>query len=363
MQIYQHRKGLPRVREALKNGKLTVGYIGGSITDGRGGYNWPEPVTRWFTEKFPDVRVHYENAAIGATGSELAVFRAQADLIDRGCDLVFIEFAVNDNGDPQAKRARTREGLIRKLLAGKGRDLILAYTYGQDFYESMMKGDQPQSIKDFEVLGEHYGIGSVWMSLYALEEVKKGRLRWEEWLPDGLHPQHRGSLSYGQSVIAYLEKELITAPSAGEIPVGDAMPAPRDPRNWEHAYSLPFSQVKTTGPWTVRRWLTHIWIDNVLDTSAVGAKLEFEFEGRGLSLGFDFGKTAAEFKYRLDRGEWTPSKRDRPAWCGPEGWYRMTNISEDLPLGKHHMEIEVTHGNQPDCTGTNFKLGVIGVIK
>ncbi|MCD9023228.1 ROK family protein [Cohnella silvisoli] len=47
-------------------------------------------------------------------------------------------------------------------------------------------------------MAEHYGIGSVWKGLYGLEEVKKGRMRWEEWLPDGLHPTERGSLSYGR---------------------------------------------------------------------------------------------------------------------------------------------------------------------
>lgn len=72
---------------------------------------------------------------------------------------------------------RSREGLIRKLLK-EDRDLVITYTYMQDMYEDMMNGIVPASIKEFEELAEHYKIGSVWMGLYALEEVKKGRIRW-----------------------------------------------------------------------------------------------------------------------------------------------------------------------------------------
>jgi len=146
LQVFQHRGGLHRPRRALDSGRLAIGFTGGSITDPRPGYTWPEPVIAWFVERFPQARISVENAAIGATGSELAVFRAQRELIDRGCDIVFIEFAVNDNGEPAEKRMRTREGLIRKLLAEE-RDVVLAYVYGQGFYDDMLRGVVPPSMR------------------------------------------------------------------------------------------------------------------------------------------------------------------------------------------------------------------------
>lgn len=191
--------------------------------------------------------------------------------------------------------------------------------------------------------------------------MKKGRMKWEEWLPDGLHPQYRGSLSYAQSVISYLEKELETSDVCGKRPC-KGLPAPLDPNNWEKAYTLPFSVVKLEGPCKIRRWPHSIWMEYVLDTSAVGAGLSFEFTGRGLSLGFDFGKTSAEFKYRLDDGEWVPVSRERPSWCGPQGWFRVSNIADDLQNCMHKFQLEVIHGDAPDCNGTNFTLAFIGVI-
>ena len=359
MPVSIHRKPLIHTWQALRKGSITLGFIGGSITDPRPGHNWPEPVTAWFVETFPNVRVSVENAAIGATGSELAVFRAKRDLIDRGCDIVFIDYAVNDGGEPPDRRERTREGLLRKLLAGGKRDVVLAYTFSQDQYADITNGIVPRTIADFERLADHYSLGSVWMGLHAIQEVAKGRMRWEDWLPDGLHPQQRGSLSYGQSVIAFLEKERARSKRPAVSP---ALPPPLNPRHWEQAHCLPFSKVRLKGPWTIRRWSNLVWIDQTLSSAAPGAQLSFSFKGRGLSLGFDFGKKSAEFRYRLDGGEWQVSKRDRPTWCGDEGWFRISPIADDLPDGNHTFELEVIHGNDANCTGTNFNLALIGII-
>jgi hypothetical protein len=126
---------------------------------------------------------------------------------------------------------------------------------------------------------------------------------------------------------------------------------------------IPFHEVKTAGPWIIRRWPYYEWIDRVLETAAVGAKLSFEFEGRGLALGFDFGKTSSKFRWRVDGGDWITEARERPDWAGNDGWYRLSFLGDDWECGRHHFELEVQHGNRPDCAGTNFRLGNIGVIR
>ncbi len=371
MDIIHHRGALRRTQAALQSGVLTVGFIGGSITDGRVDWNWPEPVCAWLAETFPNVRLQVENAAIGATSSDQAVFRARRDLIERGCDLVFVEYAVNDDGLPADRRMRTREGLLRKLLKGEGRDVVFTYTYSQAMYTDMLQGRMPASIADFERLADHYQIGSVWMALHALQEVQRGCMRWEEWLPDGLHPQFRGSFSYAQPVIAFLQEELCAATALDRpaIPTGDALPVPLNPANWENAYALPLADVRVEGPWSLRRWLKTVWMDQVWHTTALGSRLQFNFEGRGLLLGVDFGKNAGEFRYRLDNGEWKLSNFDRPDWLGSDGWYRVLLIADDLSEKSHHFELEVVHSNPAGdyalasrCAGTAFNLALVGII-
>jgi lysophospholipase L1-like esterase len=363
LNIFNHRKTLVKTIKAIKNKKLTIGFIGGSITDSRNRNRWPESVIAWFTDTFPDVKVIVENAAIGATGSDLAVFRVERDIIERKCDLVFIEFAVNDNEQPTEKRMRTREGLLRKLLILGESDLVLTYTFMMDMYEDMINNRVPPSIKEFEILAEHYNISSVWMGLYALNEVIKGLIRWEEWLPDGLHPESRGSYVYGQSVIRFLEKELLNKNLEYINEINYKIPKPYNINNWEKSYILPLYKVNLKGPWTLRRCTTFQWIDQVLDTSAIGAGLSFSFIGRALVLGFDFGKTSAEFMYKLDDGEWIEVERDRPDWCGDEGWYRITYIGDDFDYKEHKFKLKVIHGNRPECKGTNLRLAMIGVVR
>ncbi|MCD9026186.1 SGNH/GDSL hydrolase family protein [Cohnella silvisoli] len=361
-QIWKHRGPLRNTQQALDSGTVRLGFIGGSITDARTRHNWPEPVIAWFKERYPHVRLFIENAAIGATGSELAVFRAEHELIERECDLVFVDYSVNDEDEPSEKRMRTREGLLRKLLVDGRRDVVIVHTFRQSFYREMSEGGTPASVADFEDLAEHYGIGSVGMGMHALEEVRRGRMRWEEWLPDGLHPTERGSLSYARSVIAFLENELSESRHAVKPDEKFSLPTPLNPDNWEKASSLPLSELETEGPWVIRRWPHLEWMDQVLETSAIGAKLKFSFVGRGLSLGFDFGKTSSELRYRLDNGPWEISVRERPDWCGNDGWYRMYTVAEDLIYGTHEFEMEVIHGDRPDCKGTNCRLALVGIL-
>lgn len=365
MDIIEYRNNLLAVKNKLENGKLSLGFIGGSITeDGRAANNWPEPVIRWFVEGFPHARVTVENAALGATGSDLAVFRAKHELIDRECDLVFVEFAVNDYTTPSEQRMRAREGLIRQILENSRSEIVLVYTYSQRMYMAMSQGEVPDSILEFEQLAEHYGINSIWAGRYAWNEVEKGRMSWDEWLPDGLHPTHRGSLSYGQSVITFLENRLNAEIELERVKANKSLPAPLNPLHWERMELVSFEDVKLDGPWSIRRAVVLLpRVEQILSTSAIGAKLSFSFTGRGLALAFDFGKKSAEFTYRLDGGAAITTSRDRPDWCGDGGWFRIQWIADELPEGEHHFELEVVHGNREDCKGTNFHLGLIGVLK
>lgn len=364
--IHQHRGPLPNTQAALGKKSITLGFLGGSITDGRAPHNWPDPVSAWFLETFPDTRVHIENAAIGATGSDSAMFRVARDIIPRGCDLIFIEYAVNDNSIDATQRARSREGLIRKLKKETKADLLLVYTFCQGMYPAMEKGEYPPSVADFEKIAAHYHIGSVWMGAQAFLEVQKGAARWEEWLPDGLHPQFRGSHIYGQAVASFLEKELKSPISKT---TNGVLPQAIDPMNWENAHLIPFENVELTGPWLVRRSTKMVWVERCLSTNTPGARLAFSFKGRGATVGIDFGKTSAEFRYRIDGGPWLESGFDRPEWVGPEGWYRSKVLTQDLPLAEHRAEIEVTHGNptgdvalMPRYAGTRLDINHLGVF-
>jgi hypothetical protein len=326
-------------RSALARRAITVGFLGGSITAPHTGTRWPEPFLAWLVDAHPGVRVTVENAALGATGSDLAVFRVQSEIIDRACDLVFVEYAVNDFDQPTARRHRTREGLLRQLATAPC-DVVLVYTFRAEMLPDMEAGRVPPSIAEFETLADHYGLTSIWMGLHSLREVQRGLITWGEWLPDGLHPEQRGSLSYAQSVVATLAPAISREDVAATTTRAPALPPLLTPGAWERVGFVPYRSVNLRGPWSARRAGACRGMDQVLHSTAPGTALSFDFEGCGLVLGFDFGRASGEVRFRVDGGEWRATARERPAWVGDSGWFRPEVIAEGLPYGPHHFELE-----------------------
>ena len=352
--VIRVRRPLARTAAALARGHITLGFLGGSITDAKTGTRWPEPFVAWLTATYRAVRFTIENAALGATGSDLAVFRCQRDILTHGCDLVFVEYAVNDFDQPTARRNRTREGLLRQLLAADC-DVVLVHAFRPEMLDAFVAGQLPASIAEFERLAEHYGVGSVNAGLHSLRQVQSGWLTWSEWLPDGLHPEQRGSLSYAESVITFFN-------AASPAPSPALLPPALTPGVWERIAFIPLATVTRHGPWTLRRWTAHAWIDHVLHCTAPDATLHVPFTGRGLVLAFDFGHASGEIRYRIDGGAWIVTARERPAWLGATGWFRPTVIADDLVSGPHLCELVTTPAIHAGRIATTTTLAFFGVL-
>ena len=105
------------MRKAKSGEPITVGFLGGSITQGCLS-STPETcyaylVYEWWKKQFPDTSVTYVNAGIGGTTSQFGVARADSDLLSHHIDFSVVEFSVND--DDNAHFLETYEGLIRHL--------------------------------------------------------------------------------------------------------------------------------------------------------------------------------------------------------------------------------------------------------
>jgi hypothetical protein len=305
------------------------------------------------------VRIEWENAALGATGSDLAALRAGPEIVARDCDLVFVEYVVNDYGTPAERRNRTREGVLRQLLAA-GCDVVVVYAFCPEMLADMEAGRVPPSVAEFEILAEHYGVSSVWMGLHAWREVRRGVMTWSEWLPDGLHPESRGSLSYAQSVIAFAEKAL--RPDARAL-TSLPLAAPLHAGCWERVSLLPLTQPDLIGPWTLRQWFNCLGLTRALHSTAPGSAMRFSFTGRGLVLAFDFGRLSSEVRYRIDGAPWITTQRDRPAWAGDSGWLRPVVVGDALAEGTHSLELETLAVPVLGGLGTVTTIGLIGVIE
>lgn len=359
MQESRHASALSAFSAALKKKRVKVGFLGGSITAGHesvGGKedNWPAFVIGSLVEKFPDVLWESYNAGIGGTGAISGLMRAQKEIVANGCDLVFVEYAVNDCYGDSELRLREREGLVRMLLKS-GADVIFLYTFRIEMHADMAAGKMPQVIREMEELASHYGIGSVWAGLHAYRAVCAGRLTWEQWLPirgGTLHPEAAGSLLYAEAALKFLEEEF----DRKDAPLRNGLPAPLDGRNYENIRPVPFENWNIASPWTVRRELSFPWYDKVVCTSADGAKLTVHFRGRMLAAHFNFGKRSGILKYRIDGGEEIVYEGTRCEWVPDSDWCTPALLASDLESGDHVLELSVHYVNMPDCKGSECQI-------
>lgn len=357
MNVNKLRSGLSYTREAIKRGKLTIGYLGGSITDGREGYNWSQYFSNWISARFPDTQIIVENAAKGATGSNFAVMRVEKQIIEKECDLVFIEYAVNDSEMDPTYRFEAREGLIRKLLRYGKCDIILVYTYNKLMRDPLLNGEVPASVRDFEILAQHYNISSVWPGLKAFEGWRKGLYQYYEWLPDGLHPQIFGSNIYSNCVAEFFEMAYEETSEREE-----SIPEALYEHNWENLTLMNLEDLKIDGIGTLYRPYHTIPVGLSFQTRCIDTKISFDFYGTGCLVVHMVGKDSYSMAYRVDGGERVEKHDSKADWNGKLGHFSLKTVADKLNRGNHHVEIEPVFSNSPAGLGSVFELSFVAII-
>ena len=92
-------------------GDLNIVFIGGSLTQG-GTDNWEKMICDYYREKYPLATVNATNAGVGGTGSSDGATRYNHDVLSYNPDVVFIEFAINDNGRKEAESKLYLEAML-----------------------------------------------------------------------------------------------------------------------------------------------------------------------------------------------------------------------------------------------------------
>ena len=107
------------MKKAQNGEKVTVGVIGGSITQGSSASNqnncYASLFKKWWEEKFPSAEINFVNAGIGGTNSYLGVHRVDEQLLAHNPDVVIVEFSVNDTDKTMNKYSY--DSLVRKILS------------------------------------------------------------------------------------------------------------------------------------------------------------------------------------------------------------------------------------------------------
>ncbi|MBV9864549.1 MAG: SGNH/GDSL hydrolase family protein [Abitibacteriaceae bacterium] len=345
---------LQRVLAKARHGEnVTVTVIGGSITQGakatKEENRYGNRVAQWWRETFPQTKVEFVNAGIGATGSNYGALRAQRDLLSHRPDLVITEYAVNDPNDQSA--AETLEGLTRQILAQPNHPALLLL-----FMMNQSGGNAQEWLSK---VGTHYELPMISYRDALWPEIQAKRLKWEDISADEVHPNNMGHEYAAKFVTDFLATVLKALPPDEGLPATKVMPPPLFTDLFQHVALFEGEALKPThnSGWTLDM-PSHSWT-----ADEPGSRLEFDVEGQAILL--------MDWHFRGPLGKARMQIDDRPAIVR-DGWFDQTwggyrattELARGLAPGKHHVSIEVLEDKNPQSTGHEFRvfgLGVAGV--
>ncbi len=320
----RERGGIPNILEKLRRGgdaEIRVGYLGGSITAAPG---WRVKSLAWLQERFPGAKLAEINAAIGGTGSDLGVFRAEQDLLRHRPDLIFVEFAVNDGGAAPKQIHQAMEGIVRQAWsANPETDIVFVYTLSQPFLADLQDGWFSRSASAMEEVADHYGIPTIHLGMEVARREADGSLIFKgEKAPagdaapdpgtpmvfstDGVHPLvETGHELYLEAIARSWEKLEAATGKAAPHALGD----PLREDHWAAAKLVPITRSMLTGDWVAldgedpraksfARLMPQMW-----RASTPGDAVTVRFRGSVAGFYDLVGPDGGQLKVRLDDEE------------------------------------------------------------
>lgn len=242
------------MRRAMKGDEMTIGFLGGSITQGslatKAQNTYAYRVFTWWEKAFPKARFHYVNGGIGGTTSHYGVSRAVTDVLMYQPDFVIVDFSVNDAVSETALFKETYEGVVRKLLNWPSAPAVLLLN--NVYYDTGLNAQGYHN-----AVGEWYHVPYVSMKDTVYKRMKDGEYTRDELTPDGLHPNDKGHGLVAGEITAFLEKvkgrltenETGRMPEQAErglvcsLPADTVLPAPMTANAYENARRLTIREI------------------------------------------------------------------------------------------------------------------------
>jgi len=350
--------GLKRALARARDGeKLTVAYLGGSVTQGAGAGRqelcYASRVTAWLAERYPLSRTSMINAGIGATTSQYGAARVQEDVLARRPDIVLVEYAVND---PQTELfAETFEGVVRRILSAPWKPaLLVLYNVCYD------TGDSAQELH--ERIAAHYNLPAVSVRDSVYRDIAEGKLTESSLTADHLHPNDLGH-EYIAQIVEGLLMKAEEAPLYGSA-TEELLPAPVTPNGYERArrYRNDTEGVVTVGFVADETVPLGIWdcFRGGYTGRRPGDAVTVPVEGRRITIAYR--KTV---KRPAPKARVTVDGTD----CGEldaafmETWgdlLALQTIYEGTQSARRTVRVEITQGD--DGTGRCASFDLIGII-
>ncbi len=187
-------------KKAQAGEKITVAYLGGSITQGSSAgdtHCYARLTTDWLMAQFPDAEIEYVRAGIGATGSYIGIHRANRDVLAYDPDLVFIDFSVNDTHEHTERNINSYDSLLHKLWKHDSAPAIVTIAMTQEDGTSFQEQHSDICLA--------YDIPMISYREAILDVINNKHIVWDDISDDNIHPNTPGHRVLTELITTYLQ--------------------------------------------------------------------------------------------------------------------------------------------------------------
>ena len=362
--------------------KLTIGYIGGSITYGdsakciiedgnvvsrdSGDINnsYVNRVSNWFKEKYPKATIETVNAGVSDTHSYLGLYRLEETLMNTNGhdmpDLVFIEFTTNDwdfHFGIDSIKAFAESLVLNVRSKNPYADIVILSTN--------VAGMNSGVVNAYKEVAYHYDIPFIDVGTPLRNAMVEATGSTNEaagtfqYTVDNLHPSAAGYQIYFDTMLPVIEEALTGVGNTMYNYVENAIPTLcedliLDPVAYDgNSDGVTYSEGCTTTPIAVNMHntlLTELDTMNVVDegiTLPVGGTVSATFNGNYVGLLLKVTTDDINLQYQIDDGEWQEFVIDDNAVLKNHRYFHTNAfiLASGLADGEHTITIKAVNSS------------------
>ena len=340
-----------------------VAFLGGSITEMNG---YRPILCEWLTNRFPATKFTFTNAGISSTCSNTGAFRLQRDVLSKGpVDLLFVEFAVNDDQDAAHTAdgcVQGMEGIIRHTrLHNPNADIVMTHFVNPGMIQTIKAGRPVKSATQHERVAQHYDVSSSYLSKEVASRIASETMTWKEF--GGTHPGKAGNQLAADQV-----KAILTAAWSGLADDVVAMPHPMPDdlllgSSFMQGHLLS-PELAVTADWQFKipDWKNlpggkrdRFTNRPMLTCSTSGKPTSLDFNGTAIGAFVVAGPDAGQLEVQIDNGTWETVELFHRFSKGLH-YPRTVMFATALKRGSHKLNLRIAESHHADSKGLAARI-------
>ena len=285
-------------------------------------------------------------------------------------DLLFVEYAVNDDQDAnhvQRECIRGLEGIVRHTRAHNPRaDIVVTHFLNERMLKLLQDKKTPLSIASHEAVTTHYNVPTIHLAAEVARQITAGNLTWK--IYGGTHPKPFGNAIGAGMIDDLFGRAWTDSLVENAKPKNHALPAALDADNYQAGRFLPVKSLQlddrwkdATPPWRELKGHCRDLFRNMklVYADTPGSRLTFSFKGRAVGAFLLAGPDAGTVVTRIDGG---PPKKTNLYHHHSRGLhYPRTQIFHaDLGPGEHQFELVIS--NEKDSRSQGHAVRVLHFV-